>query len=67
MMNISTPQHQRNTYDYTFDTQRRWDILRRQMQHQQEPCFGSDSRYFCDERECSVRRECLELRARNLR
>jgi|GEM_PF-5618763 len=66
-MNISAQQRQPATHDFNFDTQRRWDILRRQMQQQQEPCFGTDSRYFCNERECSVRRECLALRARNLR
>jgi hypothetical protein len=48
------------------ESRRRWQILRMQIRRQQEPCFGTDVRYLCDDVNCPLRRECLALRARHL-
>lgn len=40
-------------------TQRRWQILREQLQHGHEPCFQSDRRHVCRRHVCVWRAECL--------
>lgn len=47
------------------DRHRRWRIIRMQIRNQQEPCFGTDARYFCGDLDCPLRRECVALRARH--
>lgn len=49
-------------------TQRRWQILRQQIDCGHEPCFSSDRRLECDETvSCPWSQECLALRAQWLR
>lgn len=40
-------------------TQRRWQILREQIEHGHEPCFQSDRRHVCRRHVCVWRAECL--------
>ncbi|MGD8827064.1 MAG: hypothetical protein PVG21_00060 [Gammaproteobacteria bacterium] len=43
--------------------QRRYQIWARQAANGQTPCFGTPTRYFCDDWDCPFRAECLQLRA----
>lgn len=48
----------------TTPVQRRWHVIRLQLSAGHAPCFGTEHRYFCAERErCGYRVECLSLRA----
>jgi hypothetical protein len=48
----------------TVSARRRWQVLRQQLRDGHEPCFGTERRHACPEREtCPYRAECLGLRA----
>lgn len=40
-------------------TQRRWQILYQQMAEGREPCFQTEQRHACHEKDCPFRAECI--------
>jgi hypothetical protein len=44
-------------------TQRRWQVLYEQLRSDHEPCFQTDRRHACPERDCPWRAECAGMRA----
>jgi len=43
--------------------QMRWAIWAEQEFLNHQPCFGTERRLFCEERDCPWRSQCLSLRA----
>ena len=41
----------------------RWEIWKIQIRAGHEPCFRTEKRYLCRERQCQWRTECRALRA----
>lgn len=43
--------------------QLRWAIWAEQEYLNHQPCFGTERRIFCEERDCAWRSQCMSLRA----
>lgn len=44
-------------------TSRRWQIIALQLRAGREPCFRTERRHRCPERDCAYRAECRAMRA----